>query len=85
MLQRFRSRVGCAAIIWLSCSAVWADVTLRYKTEVTMNPTLPPQLAQMAVKEMEASVPSESSLLFKLCNASALRRYRSHALAEFIG
>jgi len=44
---------------------VWADVTLRYKTEVTMNPTLPPQLAQMAVKEMEASVPSESSLLFK--------------------
>ena len=57
MLQRFRSRVRCAAIILLSCSALLADVTLRYKTVIKMNPTLPPQLAQMAAKGMEESFP----------------------------
>jgi hypothetical protein len=65
MLRLFQSTGGWAAIFLLSCSALFADVTLRYKTEIKMNPTLSPQLAEMATKGMGGFVPSESSLLFK--------------------
>src|SRR4051794_35641607 len=65
MSRRFRSS-GCTAIfLMVSSSTLCADVTLRYKTEIKMNPALPTQFADMAIKGMGGFLPSEHSLLFK--------------------
>jgi len=64
-MSRFRSGGRTAIVLLVSCSALWADVTLRYKTEVKLNPALPPQFAEMVTKGMGGLLPSESSLLFK--------------------
>lgn len=54
-----------ASLTLLAIPVLNADVTLRYKMEVKMNPTLPPQLVEQATKGMSAAMPHESSLQFK--------------------
>jgi hypothetical protein len=45
--------------------ALQADVTLRYKTEVKLNPALPAAFAQQTTKGMAAAVPAETVLQLK--------------------
>ena len=52
------------SLAMLAIPALDADVTLRYKTEVSFNPALPPQMAQ-AMPGMEAALPKESSVQLK--------------------
>jgi hypothetical protein len=42
-----------------------ADVTLRYKTQMKMNPTLPPQIAEQATKGMGSALPPEIVVQWK--------------------
>lgn len=53
------------AIATLTCATMFADVTLRYKTEVKMNPALPSQMTEQASKAMGAALPPESSYQWK--------------------
>jgi hypothetical protein len=42
-----------------------ADVTLRYKTELKLNPSLPPQMTGQMAKGIESSIPPETTLQLK--------------------
>jgi len=53
--------IALISLAMLAIPALDADVTLRYKTEVSFNPALPPQMAQ-AMPGMEAVLPKESSV-----------------------
>jgi hypothetical protein len=54
-----------AALTLLAIPALDADVTLRYQTEIILNPSLPAQLIQQAMKGMSTAVPKESLLQLK--------------------
>src|SRR5580658_10250571 len=49
---------ACMASITLwAIPALHADVTLRYRSEVTLNPTLPQQMAQQLMKSLNVTAP----------------------------
>ena len=53
------------AVVFLTLfgwTALQADVTLRFKTELKLNPGLPEQIVGPARKAMAATLPPESSL-----------------------
>ncbi|HEV3332107.1 MAG TPA: hypothetical protein VG096_14055 [Bryobacteraceae bacterium] len=54
-----------AALTLLAIPALDADVTLRYKTEIKLNPSLPAQVIEQAMKGMNTAVPKESLLQLK--------------------
>jgi hypothetical protein len=61
-----RSFCACAAFLLpLVLPVLHADVTLRYRTEVKMNPNMPAQVAEATMKKMDAAVPPETVLRFK--------------------
>lgn len=54
----------CAAAA--SLTLLQADVTLRYKTDIKMNPSLPPMITEQATKGMlNGSLPTDTSMQFK--------------------
>ena len=57
-----RQAVAVAALFTMP---LCADVTLRYKTEMKLNPSLPPQMAQQMTKGVETSLPPETTMQFK--------------------
>ena len=62
-MRRLTSLCFAAA---LSLAALHADVTLRYKTNVQMNSSLPPQMTEMATKGfMNGAMPMDTALQFK--------------------
>jgi hypothetical protein len=62
----------------LLAAAMQADVTLRYKTEIKLNPALPAQMTEQATKSMGAALPPESVMQVKDGKgASAFGRFRS--------
>jgi hypothetical protein len=65
--MRTTLHLGYAPVVSLvlSPALVLADATLRYQTEVKINPDLPPQLAQTVAKGSAASVPEQSSMQFR--------------------
>ncbi len=66
MLQRFR--LYPAGLIWLTLAALpalHADVTLRYKTEVTIDPNMPAQFADQMRKALDSSLPKSQSQQLK--------------------
>ncbi len=52
-------QVRLAAIGLLVAASMSADVTVRYKTAVRLNPTLPPQMTEQAMKSMGDFLPAE--------------------------
>lgn len=62
----------------LLAASVQADVTLRYKTEVKLNPSLPPQMTEQMTKAMGTGMPPESVMQMKDGKgASAFGKFRS--------
>jgi hypothetical protein len=62
----------------LLCATSYADVTLRYKTEVKMNPALPPQMTEQATKSMASAMPAEIVFQWKEGKgATSVGRYRT--------
>jgi hypothetical protein len=62
----------------LLAASMQADVTLRYKTEFEMNPSLPAQMTEQATKSMGAALPAESVMQVKAGKgASAFGKFRS--------
>ena len=62
-MRRF-TYVCCAALA--SFALLHADVTLRYKTDVKMNPSLPPAITQQATKGMmNGAMPTDISMQLK--------------------
>jgi hypothetical protein len=59
------SRYLLASLTLLAMPVLNADVTLKYKSEVKLNPTLPPMIAQQATKGMNGALAPESSMQFK--------------------
>jgi len=55
-------RSALAALVAASLSA---DVTIRYQTQVKMNPALPPQVAAQALKGFNTAMPPETLMQFK--------------------
>jgi hypothetical protein len=49
----------------LACAPALADVTLRYKTDVKMNPALPAQMTEQATKAFGEALPPESVYQWK--------------------
>ncbi|HEV3200792.1 MAG TPA: energy transducer TonB [Bryobacteraceae bacterium] len=49
----------------LTLSVLHADVTLRYKTDVTLNPALPAAMAEAATKGIDSAISREHVLRFK--------------------
>jgi hypothetical protein len=60
---RFRA-FACVFLIPLTLPALHADVTLRYKTEIKMNPTLPAQMTA-AMGGADAIIPQDRVLQLK--------------------
>ena len=58
-LSRF---LAAAALV---CAPVSADVTLRYKTELKMNPALPQQMTEQAMKSMATAMPGDTAYQWK--------------------
>jgi hypothetical protein len=59
-------------------ASMQADVTLRYKTEIKLNPSLPPQMTEQAMKSMGAALPPESVLQIREGKgASQFGKFRS--------
>src|SRR5208282_1921967 len=61
MSQNLRPR--SAGLFWLTLAALpalHADVTLRYKTEVEVNPNLPQQMTQPIMKFMDMLPPADT-------------------------
>jgi hypothetical protein len=56
---------GVLCVAALFAGTLSADVTLRYKNEIKLNPSLPPQMAQQAMKGMGAALPAETVLQLK--------------------
>jgi hypothetical protein len=61
-MRRF-SLILCAACA--SLALLHADVTLRYKTDLKMNPNLPPMIAQQATQGMTGALPTDISMQLK--------------------
>jgi hypothetical protein len=53
------------ALTALTGATMFADVTLRYKTEVKMNPALPAQMTEQASKAMGAALPTDTGYQWK--------------------
>jgi hypothetical protein len=53
-----------ASLTLLAMPLLNADVTLRYKMEIKLNPSLPAQMTQ-AMQGTNAALPKESSMQFK--------------------
>ena len=64
MRLNFRLRAGLVALTLAAAPAVRADVTLRYKSDVKMNPTIPAAMTQQAMAGM-AGMPLDSTLQLK--------------------
>jgi hypothetical protein len=64
MRRPFRHVLASLALL-LPMAVLNADVTLKYKFEVTLNPTLPPIIAQQAIQGMNRALPPESLMQFK--------------------
>jgi hypothetical protein len=59
-------------------ASMQADVTLRYKTEIKLNPSLPPQMTEQAMKSMGSALPPESVMQIKEGKgASQFGKFRS--------
>jgi hypothetical protein len=71
------ARPYSAGLIWLTLAALpalHADVTLQYRTTVELNPNLPPQITQQAMKSMNVGLPKEQTMQLrngKICYATA--------------
>ena len=65
MSSQWMPPAGVLCVAALFASTLSADVTLRYKNEIKLNPSLPPQMAQQAMKGMGAALPAESVLQLK--------------------
>lgn len=53
------------ALAALSSATMFADVTLRYKTEVKLNPALPAQMTEQMKKGMGAAMPADAAYQWK--------------------
>jgi len=63
-----RIRSSFTSLIWLTLAglpALHADVTLRYKSEITINPNLPPQFAQQIQQAVGSNFPPDQTLRLK--------------------
>lgn len=60
-----RPTLAVVSLALFGWTSLQADVTLRFKTEVKLNPGLPEQIVGPASKVMAASMPPESSLRFR--------------------
>ncbi|MBZ5623509.1 MAG: hypothetical protein LAQ69_33025 [Acidobacteriia bacterium] len=65
MIARSLRAIASGFLMPLTLSVLHADVTLRYKTEVKINPALPAQMAADAMKRMDSAILQESVLRFK--------------------
>ena len=66
MFHEFRMHPTAAISLMLfAIPALYADVTLHYKTTVTANPALPPQLTEPLLHSMGVGLPAESTVQFK--------------------
>lgn len=66
--MRQTTRRYYSGLVWLTLAAapaLRADVTLRYKTEVTLNPHLPAQAVEQMTKGMSASLPPSQTQQLK--------------------
>jgi hypothetical protein len=66
--MRHHPRLRSTTLVWLTLlglPALRADVTLRYKTQVDINPNLPQQITQQAMKTLDASLPPSETRQFK--------------------
>jgi hypothetical protein len=57
--------IGLICLTLAALPALRADVTLRYKSEVEMNPNLPAQILQSMMKAMDASLPKSQTMQLK--------------------
>jgi hypothetical protein len=64
MIARRLRAIASVFVMPLALCVLHADVTLRYKTDVKINPALPAQMAD-AMKRMDSAVPQEELLRFK--------------------
>jgi hypothetical protein len=63
-MQRNCHLAICLALV-AAVPSLHADVTLRYETRTTLNPSLPPQIAEVMMKSLSMTLPEMSAQQFR--------------------